>query len=748
MAMVFIGFLLLLPCIWGGNDQSDFILKSASFPDDDRFAPPIGNGYLATNVFSDAIYVDGVFNGYRVDSHRARIPSTASLRVVNDVISEEYSLDMWNGVFIHRANLSDCEVETKTFAHRLFPTLLIVLVKLTKTRPYHSCLNVRIHQAEGKPTTDFNLSSIMVNSNYNSGYRYGPIRQPETNTSILTSIHHFWTLVPASLSLNSSQESQTFKFVTSIHTNKTESSRRFTTALSISSDELYWLHCKTWQGLWGRGKIKIFGDDDLQKTINACFYHILSSLPAKKTNSFYGLSPGGLSRGGKLFANVSGGPHNDYAGHVFWDMDTWIMPPIMMFFPDMARTMIGSRLRVLPVVKKRAQKNGYQGAQFPWEQAFTGYESCPWKPASDYQIHVTADVALSIRHYLAVSSKERATELLNSGGKELTLEIARFWMSRVTESVTGDYVITGVMGPDEYHFNINNSIFTNYNAKLSLELPHLVMKRQLTPVNKTEVDEFLKVSNKIRILYDQQKDFHPQYDGFSLKEKIKQSDVVLLGFPLQMNMSKSTRRNDLEIYENVTDKYGPDTGTWSMHTVGWLELDQPQRAHQNFKMMFRNINGPFKVFSEKPVDSSDGPRCVNFITAAGGLLQAVVFGYGGLRLKDDHLEVSVSSILRISTWAMYDLKYRGFTFDLQLNDDKLSITVTDSENQNKSLAVLLRDGSSHPLHTGKVKSVLDKAIKLRVEESKTVVDNYNHNSVQTLKSSGILLAVFNLLLIL
>lgn len=39
--------------------------------------------------------------------------------------------------------------------------------------------------------------------------------------------------------------------------------------------------------------------------------------------------------------------------------------------------------------------------------------------------------------------------------------------------------------------------------------------------------------------------------GFS--EKIKQSDVVLLGFPLQMNMSKSTRRNDLEIYENVSE---------------------------------------------------------------------------------------------------------------------------------------------------------------------------------------------------
>lgn len=41
-------------------------------------------------------------------------------------------------------------------------------------------------------------------------------------------------------------------------------------------------------------------------------------------------------------------------------------------YPDMARTMIGSRLRVLPAVKERTKASGYEGAQFPWEQAFTG----------------------------------------------------------------------------------------------------------------------------------------------------------------------------------------------------------------------------------------------------------------------------------------------------------------------------------------------------------------------------------------
>ncbi|XP_062568653.1 protein-glucosylgalactosylhydroxylysine glucosidase-like [Saccostrea cucullata] len=285
------------------------------------------------------------------------------------------------------------------------------------------------------------------------------------------------------------------------------------------------------------------------------------------------------------------------------------------------------------------------------------------------------------------------------------------------------------MGPDEYHFNINNSVFTNYNAKLSLELPNLLHKRQLTPVNQTEVDELMEVSKKIRILYDRQRDFHPQYDSFSLAEKIKQSDVVLLGFPLQMPMSRSTRKNDLEIYENVTDKYGPDTGTWSMHTVGWLELGQPQRAYENFKMMFRNINGPFKVFSEKPANSSEGPRCVNFITAAGGLLQAVIFGYGGLRLKDDHLQVSITDIPGASEWAMYDLKYRGFTFDLHLKENSLSIKVTDSEDEGMSLVVMFRDGS-YPLHKGEVKVFGNRAIKLKVEDKKSLNNIRDGNSGQ------------------
>lgn len=73
-----------------------------------------------------------------------------------------------------------------------------------------------------------------------------------------------------------------------------------------------------------------------------------------------------------MYPDKPGGPHNDYAGHIFWDMDTWVMPPIMIFHPAMARRMIGSRIRVLDQSKRNAEMNGYRGAKFPWEQASTG----------------------------------------------------------------------------------------------------------------------------------------------------------------------------------------------------------------------------------------------------------------------------------------------------------------------------------------------------------------------------------------
>ena len=47
---------------------------------------------------------------------------------------------------------------------------------------------------------------------------------------------------------------------------------------------------------------------------------------------------------------------------------------------------------------------------------------------------------------------------------------------------------------------------------------------------------------------------------YTFSVTIKQSDVVLLGYPLMMPMSQQIRRNDLEKYENVSRTVLPHRG--------------------------------------------------------------------------------------------------------------------------------------------------------------------------------------------
>jgi hypothetical protein len=67
------------PTDWQAAINAGRMLCTADEPAvDHKFMPAVGNGYLATQIGSDSIYVAGVYNGEAVSapSHRARIPST------------------------------------------------------------------------------------------------------------------------------------------------------------------------------------------------------------------------------------------------------------------------------------------------------------------------------------------------------------------------------------------------------------------------------------------------------------------------------------------------------------------------------------------------------------------------------------------------------------------------------------------------------------------------------------------------
>lgn len=51
------------------------------------------------------------------------------------------------------------------------------------------------------------------------------------------------------------------------------------------------------------------------------------------------------------------------------------------------------------------------------------------------------------------------------------------------------------------------------------------------------VDKWGEIAEHIKLIYDEELDYHPQYEGYERGTIIKQADTVLLGYPLEYPMN-------------------------------------------------------------------------------------------------------------------------------------------------------------------------------------------------------------------
>ena len=79
------------------------------------------------------------------------------------------------------------------------------------------------------------------------------------------------------------------------------------------------------------------------------------------------------------------------------------------------------------------------------------------------------------------------------------------------------------------------------------------------------------------------------------------------------------------------------------------------------------------MFSEIPVSAKSTGGCVNFITGAGGLLQSVLFGYGGIRYRKDQMDLNPTKLPNTTSWAMRGVKYRDVSFDVEVHGSYLTV---------------------------------------------------------------------------
>ncbi len=387
-----------------------------------------------------------------------------------------------------------------------------------------------------------------------------------------------------------------------------ESERQPIYALQQGIDNLVNRHKQAWAELWNTGDIQIEGDLDAQQRVRFALYNLYSYIRPETRQS---IAPMGLSSQG-------------YNGHIFWDSELWMVPTLLALQPDMAKSCLDYRSDRLQKAKQKATIYGYKGAMYPWESDDTGEEATPtWALTGIFEQHITADVAIAFWNYYALTQDK---SWLRSEFKVLK-ETADFWVSRVVKNPDESYSILNVVGADEYAQHVDDNAFTNASAIEALKntiKAATILKEPIDP-------KWITVSEKLVI--HTENGITQNYKGYK-GQTIKQADVNLLAYPLHIITDKAQIERDLEYYaEKIDKKDGPAMASGVL-SVLYSRLGDKEKAYDYFiKSYLPNSRPPFGVFSESA--NSNNPY---FATGAGAMLQAVIYGFGGVEQTDSGLK--------------------------------------------------------------------------------------------------------------
>lgn len=386
-----------------------------------------------------------------------------------------------------------------------------------------------------------------------------------------------------------------------------QAERLTATAWIDGIDELTEKHEHAWADLW-KSDIVIEGDDATQQAVHSMIYHLYSFVRA---DSRLSIPPMGLSR------DIGG-----YNGHIFWDAETWMYPSLLVLRPDLARSMLDYRYDRLQAAKQAALANGYRGALFPWESAGSGAEDTPLC-CLPIEIHITADVGIAAWQYYLVTQDQ---QWLRDRGFPLIEATADFWTSRVVRHDSGPYNIKHVVAADEYSGPVDDNAFTNAAARQNLT--DAIAAAEVLGI--TPNPDWQVVHDHIPILKfaDGVTREFATYNG----QQTKQADVNMLAYPLHEITSSEAIRRDLEYYSPRIDPNGPAM-TKSVLAILYEQMGKPDQALELFHKGYQpNERPPFGVLSES-ADSANP----YFATGAGGLLQTMLYGFGGLDITEHGL---------------------------------------------------------------------------------------------------------------
>ncbi|MBH8562916.1 beta-phosphoglucomutase [Nostoc sp. CENA67] len=458
---------------------------------------------------------------------------------------------------------------------------------------------------------------------------------------------------------------------------------------------------QAWDEVWQKSDILIEGDSTAAFAVRYNLFQIIIagsrndqkvSIPAKTLSGF------------------------GYHGHIFWDTEIFILPFFIFTQPAIATNLVSYRYHTLNGSRRKASHYGFKGAMIAWESADTGDEVTPrWSLPNDYygedvriwcrdrEIHNSADIAYAVWNYWQATGDD---EWMRDCGAEVILDTAIFWASRVEFNPQFErYEIRGVIGADEYHELVHNNTFTNRMVQWHLEKA-LIVDDWLChnfPEQAAELEKKLQLTSEMRshwqdiiaklwILYDPSTGLIEQFEGFFQLEDInladyeprqksiqailgneavnklqviKQPDVLMLLYLMRQSAdfpyNQKVLQANWDYYAPRTDiTYGSSLGP-AIHAILASDLGKTAEAYKLF------MQAAMVDLEDRRGNTHEGIHGAS----AGGVWQAVVFGFAGIQLRE-HRPVANPHLPPGWTRLKFKLQWRGHWHEFDLRPQQIN----------------------------------------------------------------------------
>ena len=440
-------------------------------------------------------------------------------------------------------------------------------------------------------------------------------------------------------------------------------------------------HAARWRRKWDAADVEILGDEAAQQGIRFNLFHLFSTYTGDDAR---------LNIGPKGFTGEK------YGGATYWDTEAYCFPVYLATLgEEVAENLLRYRHQQLPGAYHNARQQGLPGALYPMV-TFNGIECHNEWEITFEEIHRNGAIAHAIFNHAAYTGNE---DYLLGEGLEVLMGIARFWAGRVhLNARTGQYMIHGVTGPNEYENNVNNNWYTNRIAAWCLDFftdaadKAGAARKGALGIGEDELARMRDISRRMYYPEDWERGIFIQHDTFLDKDLmpasaipadqrplnhhwswdrilrscfIKQADVLQGLYFLGHLYDEGTKRRNFDFYEPMT--VHESSLSPCVHSVLASELGYREKAMALYLRTARldldNVNR----------DTADGLH----VTSMAGAWLAIAQGFAGMRTAEG---LSLSPYLP-EGWKGYSFsfRYRGRVIRLEVGEGRGQLRLLSGE---------------------------------------------------------------------